>query len=154
MLAAGLELHARIINSYLDKDESGLPPGFKFFESLPPAPPGCAWRWSVATQQWAAFNGSSGAKCRDLGDGFKYALGIKWVVMQRGTPREGGFEDNQGPGSCAEVCLPPAGVARAWRAALGDRSFSSVHTRQASAHPSAVVGRHSHTNLQVPAQRV
>lgn len=77
MLAAGMELHARIINAYLDKDESALPPGFKFFESLPPPPRGCSWRWSVGTQRWAAFNASSGAKCIDLGDGYKYALGIK-----------------------------------------------------------------------------
>ena len=79
VLAAALELHARIINAHLDKDESGLPPNFRFFESMPPPPKGCAWRWAVPTQAWAAYNTSSGAKCVDLEDGLKYALGIKYL---------------------------------------------------------------------------
>ncbi|KAI8474482.1 MAG: hypothetical protein J3K34DRAFT_518210 [Monoraphidium minutum] len=79
VLAAALELHARIINAHLDGDEAGLPPGFRFFESMPPPPKGCAWRWAVPTQAWASYNASSGAKCSDLTDGLSYALGIKYL---------------------------------------------------------------------------
>jgi len=78
VLASGLELHARIINAHLDKDESGLPPKFRFFESMPPPPARCAWRWSVKTQGWSSYRGD-GSKCSDLDDGFKYALGIKYL---------------------------------------------------------------------------
>ncbi len=80
VLAASLELHARIINAHLDKDEAALPPRFKFFESMPPPPRGCAWRWAVKTQGWASYNVSGGGnKCSDLTDGVKYALGIKYM---------------------------------------------------------------------------
>lgn len=79
-LAAALELHARIINAFLDKDESGLPPKFKFFESMPPPPPRCSWRWAVKSQGWSSFNTSgNGAKCSDLKNGLKYALGERLV---------------------------------------------------------------------------
>ncbi|GBF98901.1 hypothetical protein Rsub_11539 [Raphidocelis subcapitata] len=79
ILAAALETHARIINAHLDKDESELPPGFRFFESMPPPPKGCTWRWSVGTQKWASYNTTDGKKCTDLEDGLKYALGIKYL---------------------------------------------------------------------------
>lgn len=81
-LASALELHARVVNARLDGDEGGLPPRYRFFESMPAAPKGCAWRWSVGTQGWASFNvtaGGEGRKCSDLSDGLKYALGIKYL---------------------------------------------------------------------------
>lgn len=48
-LAAALELHARIINAFAAGDESKLPDGFKFFESMPKPPAECAWRWVSAS---------------------------------------------------------------------------------------------------------
>lgn len=44
-LASAMELMARIINAYdAGKNESLLPPGFKFWElSMPPPPQGCDW---------------------------------------------------------------------------------------------------------------
>lgn len=69
-LAAALELHARIINARLDGDASALPEGFRWFEAMPKAPPGCAWRWDVVTQGWSARNvtpAGGGALCATLG---------------------------------------------------------------------------------------
>ncbi|KIY93326.1 hypothetical protein MNEG_14637 [Monoraphidium neglectum] len=70
-----MEVHARIINAGLDKDESQLPPGYRFYSSIPKAPPNCSWRWDIETQLWASFD-KGGAKCSDLTDGLKYAVGI------------------------------------------------------------------------------
>ncbi|GBF89133.1 hypothetical protein Rsub_01850 [Raphidocelis subcapitata] len=79
-LAAALELHARIINAYEDGDEAALPSGFKFFESMPDPPKGCAWSWSIETQGWTAYNKTgSKNKCGELKDGFKYLLGITYL---------------------------------------------------------------------------
>lgn len=75
-----MELHARFINAYEARDESALPPGFKFFESMPKAPPGCQWSWDIHTQGWAAHS-TDGAKrlCTELKDGNKYLLGVKYL---------------------------------------------------------------------------
>jgi hypothetical protein len=80
VLAAALELHARFINVYDQRDEAGLPKGFKFFESMPAAPKGCSWSWDIKTQKWASFTTSGPKKkCSDLKDGIKYLLGIKYL---------------------------------------------------------------------------
>lgn len=73
-LAAAMEFHARIINAKLSNDVSMLPPGYKFFESMPKAPSGCAWKWDIETQLWVSYKGST--VCSNLTDGFKYAVGI------------------------------------------------------------------------------
>ncbi|KAI8464060.1 MAG: hypothetical protein J3K34DRAFT_526509 [Monoraphidium minutum] len=77
VLAAAMELHACIINAGLDGDEAALPPGFKFFASMPRAPANCTWRWDIQSQLWASYNKvETSKKCSDLEDGVKYALGI------------------------------------------------------------------------------
>lgn len=71
-----MELHARIINAGLDKDETALPPGFKFYATSMPKPPAnCSWKWDIETQLWASYD-KAGVKCSDLRDGVKYAVGI------------------------------------------------------------------------------
>lgn len=80
VLAAAVELHARIINAGLANDPSLLPAGFKFYDGgMPKAPGGCAWQWSIDTQRWASFNRTGGAKCSDLDDGVKYILGVTYI---------------------------------------------------------------------------
>ena len=79
VLAASMELHARIINAGLAKDESMMPAGFKFFSSMPKPPPGCAWKWDGGAQLWSSFNATGGRKCSDLTDGVKYILGITYL---------------------------------------------------------------------------
>ena len=69
MLAAALELHARIINAYEARDEAMLPPGFKFFESMPKAPAGCQWAWDIRTQKWTSWKTLAGGEkklCSEL----------------------------------------------------------------------------------------
>ena len=79
-MAAAMELHARIINAKTEDDEAILPPGFKFFGSMPEAPEGCTWRWDIETQLWASYNMTGDkAKCSDLDDGVKYAVGVKYL---------------------------------------------------------------------------
>jgi hypothetical protein len=77
-LAAALELHARIINAHAAKDEAALPPGFKFFGSMPPPPRGCSWKWDFETQLWSSY-AHNRTKCSDLRDGFKYAVGVTFL---------------------------------------------------------------------------
>ncbi|KAI8464660.1 MAG: chondroitin AC/alginate lyase [Monoraphidium minutum] len=79
VLAASLELHARIINAHEEGDEAALPPGFKFFESMPKAPHGCSWSWDIKTQDWTAYRKGDGSKCADQKDKTKYLLGIKYL---------------------------------------------------------------------------
>eukprot|EP00775_Hariotina_reticulata_P012621 gene12621-12751_t len=76
-LAAAMEVHARIINA--GRNESLLPPRFKFFESMPPPPAGCYWRINLGSQLWNAINTTSGAVVSELRDGFKYVLGSKYL---------------------------------------------------------------------------
>jgi hypothetical protein len=78
VLAAAMELHARIINAHGAKDESALPPGFRFFSSMPPPPAGCSWKWDFETQLWSSY-APNRTKCSDLGDGLKYAVGITYL---------------------------------------------------------------------------
>jgi len=43
-LVAAMELHARIVNAWdAGKNETMLPPGFKWFESMPKPPAGSNW---------------------------------------------------------------------------------------------------------------
>lgn len=79
-LAAAMELHARIINAAdAGRNEALLPPGFRFFESMPPPPSGCSWKWDIETQRWASYSKTTNAKCSDLTNGVKYVLGAKWL---------------------------------------------------------------------------
>jgi hypothetical protein len=80
-LAAALELHSRLITAGLAKDASQLPAGFQFYDpSMPKAPKGCAWQWSIDTQLWSAVNTTApNAKCLDLNDGVKYVLGVTFL---------------------------------------------------------------------------
>jgi hypothetical protein len=79
-LASALELHARIVNAWLDGDETALPAGFRFQKSMPAAPAGCAWQFSIADQKWTAYNKTAaGQVCTVLADGFKYLLGITYL---------------------------------------------------------------------------
>jgi len=77
VLAAAMEVHARIINA--GRNESLLPPNFKLFESMPPPPAGCYWRINLGSQLWNAINKTSGAVVSELRDGFKYVLGSKYL---------------------------------------------------------------------------
>lgn len=77
VLAAAMEVHARIVNA--GRDESRLPPGFRFFESMPPPPNGTVWRINLAKQLWTAVNTTTGAWVADLTDGYKYVLGSKYL---------------------------------------------------------------------------
>jgi hypothetical protein len=80
-LAAAMELHARIINAALSKNnETLLPPGFRFYDKSMPAPPaGCSWRFDMRSQLWSAFNSTTGAKVMDLRNGVKYVVG-PWAL--------------------------------------------------------------------------
>ncbi|KAF6261585.1 chondroitin AC/alginate lyase [Scenedesmus sp. NREL 46B-D3] len=77
VLAAALEVHARIVNA--GTDEALLPPNFRLFESMPAPPEGCAWRMNLGTQLWMAVNITTGARVSDLTDGLKYVLGSKYL---------------------------------------------------------------------------
>jgi hypothetical protein len=80
VLAAAMELHARIIRAFEDGDESALPPNFKFYDSMPPPPDGCAWKWDINTQLWSSWATSGPRrKCSELRDGQKYLLGISYL---------------------------------------------------------------------------
>jgi hypothetical protein len=79
-MAAAMELHARIINARDADDETMLPPGFRFFDSMPDAPANCSWRFDIEAQSWSSFNQATGEKCGDLDDGLKYVVGIKHLA--------------------------------------------------------------------------
>lgn len=64
VLAAAMEVHARIINA--GSNESLLPPNFKFFGSMPPPPEGCTWRINLGSQLWNAVNKTTGTNRRLL----------------------------------------------------------------------------------------
>jgi hypothetical protein len=76
VLAAAMELHARIVNAKDSGDDSLLPEGFAWFSDMPAPPANCSWRWDIETQLWASYN-ANGTKCSDLRDGIKYLLGVK-----------------------------------------------------------------------------
>jgi hypothetical protein len=77
-LASAMELHARIVNSVTggSRDESYLPPGFKFIENAPKPPDGCEWRWDGRLQRLVAHKKSTGEKVAELRDGVKYVRDI------------------------------------------------------------------------------
>lgn len=77
VLAAAMEVHARIINA--GRNESLLPPGFRLFESMPLPPNGTVWRINLGKQMWGALNITTGAWVADLIDGYKYVLGSKYL---------------------------------------------------------------------------
>jgi hypothetical protein len=79
VLAAAMELHARLINAYEAGDRAQLPPGFRFFEDMPAPPKGCGgWAFDIYGQKWAS-KGGDGRVCRELraDEGYKYLLGVK-----------------------------------------------------------------------------
>lgn len=76
-LAAALELHARIINA--NNHTAQLPPGFKFYNSMPKPPSGAAWQFDIRTQLWHAKDLTSGAVVKTQEDGVKYIVGSKWL---------------------------------------------------------------------------
>ena len=78
VLAAAMELHARIINAGAAGDEGHLPPGFRFKASMPPPPANCSWRFDFETQAYSSF-APNGTKCSTLDDGLKYAVGIRYL---------------------------------------------------------------------------
>lgn len=76
-LAAGMELHARLTNAWLNnKDTSMLPSGFKFYESMPAPPYGTRWQFDMKKQKWSAYYTSNGAWHSDSPDSTKYLLGL------------------------------------------------------------------------------
>jgi hypothetical protein len=75
-LLAAMELHARIINADAAQNPGLLPPGFKRFKDMPPAPPGTQWRFDIRSQLWFAQDKASGTTVSYLRDGVKYLLGI------------------------------------------------------------------------------
>lgn len=78
VLAAAMELHARITNAYAaDKDRSLLPHTFKYYDqAMPKPPPHCAWQFDIKKQLWVAIHTSNGRLCRVLDNGIKYVLGV------------------------------------------------------------------------------
>jgi len=78
VLAAAMELHARIINADTAKDESMMPPNFRFKASMPPPPVNCTWKWDFESQLWSSYDANR-TKCSDLDDGLKYAIGIRYL---------------------------------------------------------------------------
>eukprot|EP00879_Flechtneria_rotunda_P022507 GHRR01023758.1.p2 GENE.GHRR01023758.1~~GHRR01023758.1.p2 ORF type:complete len:279 (+),score=87.28 GHRR01023758.1:1347-2183(+) len=79
-LAAALELHARINLAYIsNKDPSKLPPGYKFYDAMPPAPAGTRWQLNIGKQMWSAVDTRTGAWVSDLNDGIKYMLGVGFL---------------------------------------------------------------------------
>lgn len=78
VLAAAMELHARIVAAGASGDEGHLPPGFRFKSSMPAAPDGCSWKWDFEVQRYASY-AANGTKCSDLDDGLKYAVGIRYL---------------------------------------------------------------------------
>ena len=80
VLAAAMELHARIINADALKDESYLPPNFRFFKSMPPPPANCSWKWDFETQLWASYETEGNrSKCSVQEDNLKYAVGVRYL---------------------------------------------------------------------------
>jgi len=78
-LAAGMEMHARIVNSVTGsggRNQSYLPPGFKYIENAPKPPDGCEWRWDGKVQRLVAYNKSTNQKVGELKDGVKYVRDI------------------------------------------------------------------------------
>jgi hypothetical protein len=79
-LAAALELHARIINAFnAGKNESALPPNFRWVENMPAPPAGSSWSFDTKTQLWSAYSNTNGAKVTTLMDGKKYVVGA-WAL--------------------------------------------------------------------------
>jgi hypothetical protein len=78
VIAAAMELHARIINAETAKDESLLPPNFRFKSSMPAAPANCTWKWDFESQLWSSYDANRN-KCSDLDNGLKYAIGIRYL---------------------------------------------------------------------------
>ncbi|GBF90830.1 hypothetical protein Rsub_03684 [Raphidocelis subcapitata] len=78
VLAAAMELHARIISADELGDDSYLPPGFKFFSAMPPPPENCTWKWDFETQLWSSYDANR-TKCSELHDGYKYAVGVTYL---------------------------------------------------------------------------
>lgn len=76
-LVAALEVHARIINA--GNLTNLLPPGFRFYESMPPPPPGTWWQFDIRSQLWYAKDTATGAVVATQTDGIKYVVGSKWL---------------------------------------------------------------------------
>eukprot|EP00878_Enallax_costatus_P031100 GHUV01033963.1.p1 GENE.GHUV01033963.1~~GHUV01033963.1.p1 ORF type:complete len:177 (-),score=14.84 GHUV01033963.1:24-554(-) len=76
-MVAALELQARIINAGNRTDL--LPPGFKFYESMPAPPAGTLWQFDIRTQLWYARDKATGAVVKAQDDGVKYIVGSKWL---------------------------------------------------------------------------
>jgi hypothetical protein len=53
-----MEFMARVINAWdAHKNESLLPPGYRFYDTSMPAPPeGCDWAFDIQQQAWFARN--------------------------------------------------------------------------------------------------
>jgi hypothetical protein len=44
-LAAAMELHARVANAFLsNRSTAMLPPGYKYYDAMPPPPKGAIWQ--------------------------------------------------------------------------------------------------------------
>lgn len=75
-LAAAVELHARRVRSGIEQDESMLPQGYRFFESMAKAPAGMFWKFDLERQIWAAHNTSTGVRVWDSSDATKHMVGV------------------------------------------------------------------------------
>lgn len=92
-LAAGVELHARIVRAALDSNEAMLPRGFKFFESMPRPPKGLHWKFDLDRQIWAAHNATGLRVFDKTQDNLKYM--VRWCA---------------GPCSLASACCMAAAL--------------------------------------------
>lgn len=87
-LAAGIELHARIVRAAVEQDESMLPQGFRFFESMPRPPKGMFWKFDLDRQIWAAHNSSTRLHVFDRDqDNYKYMVSHAAAFCLRVTRR-------------------------------------------------------------------
>lgn len=79
ILAAAMELHARIIRAYQAQDLTMLPSGFKLIDDMPSAPDGCMWKFDIRKQLWQAVDVTSYQVVDELRDGNKYLVGISFL---------------------------------------------------------------------------
>ncbi len=78
VLAAAMEVHARLINA--GSNSSLLPPGFEFASAMPKAPANTTWSFNIDTQKWTARSSANNQLVLELNDGVSYVLGNSAVL--------------------------------------------------------------------------
>lgn len=88
VLAAGMELHARLLNAWEGAGDDALPAGYRFLRGgaagggMPPLPAGAdGWAFDMDAQAWSAVSAASGRRVAALSDGFKYLVGPAFIPV-------------------------------------------------------------------------